>query len=1293
MAFVSARHDIAAVESPCSSQPDHFTEVGFSELREASIAIASELCHRHGITQSTVPTDTLSPRGVLVVSDEPSAGEAAAVLACTRLRVPFVPVDLVGPNRVGMKRLRDLLSDCDCRTAIVVVHAKVEGLAADTRKDPDGSDDDFLTAPAMQTSGDSQLDEHAAVRLLERAGIYRHVMVSSRDGTLLNGLGISELELPEPIVDETIVSLRDPLYVLCTSGSTSSGQGQQKSGKAVLQTHGGLLNRIQWQWETFPFVQQMRRNIGFAETNVLLDADGLPPTARNDMVVRRTPLSFVDSICEIFASLLAGVPLYCPSSQLLRREGLAGILDDAEHVGATRIACLPSQLSQMLRIGKKSAPWPWMSLNVAIVSGEPCPPSLPELWETTVSPSSSPFAHKLLINLYGQTESSADILCAVISKGGAGKSSDVSRFPMASKYHILSNDGNALSGGSWWSPAKKDSQVLVDVSLARSLRWTVPCGLPILRHNIMIMPHLNDVKNTKYYMDRLLVEGPGLALGYLNRQRENENSFKDVNGERWFDTGDLAHIDDETGVVYILGRAGDAEGGQIGGKGASLVGKINGVLVHTAEVEAVMGAALSEIIKRKEKASKTSEDLSHDGLNVVAVINQAGAEQSDDSIATLSNPRRLSVFVDLSSIPARLLCQTKARGLCSTCALMPPKESFASSHLTLLEEAKALLVGSGDSGVADRSDDFVCHPALIPHRIFLVSSIPRSGAAGKVDRIELARLSSSLCNLGVGEQVEDPVGDDCSLLDLVSTTYRKILGLHSLSTTQSFSQLGGDSMMAIECAHSINEDLKKTEGSRVAHVSAMDVMELPIDEIKYLLSSGRKPIEVRVKKQRKENCANDERLQSLGGVVPSSIPRIPTGFPSNVSAMHVTWKCPLLMCVDAKPLLIDKSIVVVGSQGGDILFCNSESGEVLQRKQLSGKIEGGATAFHIDAGPNGGGNDRVRSFVFVCTYSDDGRSSGSGKVYALELCKKRKLGDDLGKAISIAWEREIDGKLKGSPALFCITEERGGTQTDEARFGILVGGYDGKLRYFDAISGENIACLDDLGGAIHATPAIFERTDGAKCALVASSTWTGTLSCIHLQHGTMTKLWHIDVWTPIYASPLIYVKEHEKQRKNCVAMFGAVDGAVRCVDLDDGTGSEVWKTSIGSSKPIFSGCILVGKGNNGDGDTRSIIVGSHDGSVSCLSIDDGSCIFRYQGIGSIVGTPAVVDDNSTARCAQLVVAGSTSGDVVCLDSKTGSVKKQLPKPVINGEIFSSVATRSSSVFFGARDSHLYKIDL
>ena len=1300
-AFISAKNDgVDEGVELSSSERDHFarTEVGFSELREASIAIASELCHRHGVAQSKISSSSaLSTRGVLVISDAPSIGEAAAVLACTRLRVPFVPVDLVGPNRVGMKRLRSLLSDCDCKTAIVVVDASdtrpstqgVEDQAEETAVDADETDDDFLTAPAMQTTADSQLDQHPAVKLLERAGIYRHVMISSRDGTLLNGLGISELELPESIVEETSASLRDPLYVLCTSGSTSSGQGQQKSGKAVAQTHGGLLNRIQWQWETFPFVQQMRRDIGFAETNALLDADGLLPT--NDMVVRRTPLAFVDSICEIFATLLAGVPLYCPSSQLLRREGLVGILDEADHVGATRITCLPSQLSQMLRIGNtssKSASWPWTSLNIAIVSGEPCPPSLPELWEKTMSASSSSSVcpRKLLVNLYGQTESSADVLCAVVSKGGAGKSSNISRFPEASKYLVLSDNGSALGGGNWWPPAKKDTQVTADESLARSLRWTVPCGRPIHRHNVMVgFPQQRGEKDMKFAMGNLYVKGPGLALGYLNRQNENEKSFKEINGEQWLDTGDLAYLDDGTGIVYILGRSGDDVGKEIGKRGASLVGKINGVLVHTAEVEAVFSSALlSEIIKRKEeKPSKVRETLSDGGLNVVAVIHQVISAGCDDTGATCSHPTRLSVFVDASSMPVSLLRQQAkalSLGKSSTCTLIPPKEAFAPAYQSLLDEVKAQLVGNDDLNSTDADSEFVCHPALVPHRFYLVSRMPRSGAAGKIDRSELVRLSSLPSEVH-GQCTEHQVSADCPIYTMVSKTFQEILGLDSSSRNDlSFSELGGDSMMAIECAHKINQQLKKTKGIRVDHVSPIDVMELSVDKMRSLLLLGTGTAKTRVAENGNEKPTSTEHLESLGDVVLSS-----TLCSGNAAGIHVNWKCRLLMCVDAKPLLVQNTsrgnVIIVGSQGGDLLCCCSESGKVLQRKQLSGKVEGGMTAFQIDTSSDGNNGHVARTLIFVCTYSDDGGPSGSGKIYALEFCKKRKLGDDQGQPLSLIWERDVCGKLKGSPACFSIAEAHEGCRANEMRSRLLVGSYDGSLRYFDAVSGELVAHLDDLGGAIHATPAIFCRNDGSKCALVTSSTWTGRLSCIHLQHKAMAKLWYFDTWAPIYASPLICEKGREKQR---IAVFGAVDGAVRCVDLEAGAvEKELWRASVGCSKPIFSGCTMNRKDNDEDGD--SIVVGSHDGSVSCLSIEDGSCIWRYQGIGSTVGTPAVVGD--------AIVAVSTSGDVVCLDSKSGAVKKKLPEPV-DGEIFSNVATNNStSVFFGARDSHLYKIDL
>ena len=82
-------------------------------------------------------------------------------------------------------------------------------------------------------------------------------------------------------------------------------------------------------------------------------------------------------------------------------------------------------------------------------------------------------------------------------------------------------------------------------------------------------------------------------------------------------------------------------------------------------------------------------------------------------------------------------------------------------------------------------------------------------------------------------------------------------------------------------------------------------------------------------------------------------------------------------------------------------------------------------------------------------------------------------------------------------------------------------------------------------------------------------------------------------------------------------------------------------------------------------------------------------------MGSVIGTPALVDESSVVRSigntSKVIAVGSTSGNIVCLDAESGEVKKQLPEP-IDGEIFSDVATSNSSarmLFFGARDSHLY----
>ena len=83
----------AFITTSSSSQDD--AEVGYTELREAIITISGELYHRHGLRKSQ--------QSVLIVSTYPSVGESASVLACIRLRIPFVSIHLIGPNRVGYK--------------------------------------------------------------------------------------------------------------------------------------------------------------------------------------------------------------------------------------------------------------------------------------------------------------------------------------------------------------------------------------------------------------------------------------------------------------------------------------------------------------------------------------------------------------------------------------------------------------------------------------------------------------------------------------------------------------------------------------------------------------------------------------------------------------------------------------------------------------------------------------------------------------------------------------------------------------------------------------------------------------------------------------------------------------------------------------------------------------------------------------------------------------------------------------------------------------------------------------
>ena len=637
------------------------TSIGFSELNENCNLIASELYHRHKIVDvyrnsnksskicktTTDPINTLTPSsisgGVIILSSQPSPGEITSILACTKLMIPFIPLPSIhsyhGRMSQSHSRIKTVLEETKPHVAIVIVSIK------SIVNDGEGS---FMewdeNRPAFSNDEDdfvmNYIDEHnETVRILNDNDIHRIIIVNAKDGTMLGssiyhdnheliGGSIDDggfdaflrsqvhpsnfKEATETRSDSQTQWNNDVAYILYTSGSTNPNKP-----KAVIQTYDGIYNRIKWQWKTFPFVQQQRIEHGYQTTMKMLQQDGIINGAGNhlgidvgDVVMRRTPLSFVDSIAEIFGTLLAGVPLWCPlyhydvdlgtlySNSNINVQSVAmnlSIMDMLQiasdsKIRITRMTCLPSQLSQTLNLihdstnnscddaeldqkriknneSEDDSPHRqkqvicrqhWIhNLNVIVVSGEPCPSSLIKDFERT-------FVHHkaLLINLYGQTESSGDVACMVVGLGGEmygnnamnrsrQDKSKVVRFPSA--HDFLWKEKDIVLRG------KRSAQNNDENVLQRLKQFLVPCGIAIDGHEFTIEKKKGDDE-----LGCLYVEGIGVALGYLNNEKETSNNFNvldacqkgqrhSISSKRRFNTMDLAFV--ESGLLYVVGRA------------------------------------------------------------------------------------------------------------------------------------------------------------------------------------------------------------------------------------------------------------------------------------------------------------------------------------------------------------------------------------------------------------------------------------------------------------------------------------------------------------------------------------------------------------------------------------------------------------------------------------------------------------------------------------------------------------------------------------------------------------------
>ncbi len=156
-------------------------------------------------------------------------------------------------------------------------------------------------------------------------------------------------------------------YVTYTSGST----GRPKGVAGIYQ---GIINRIHWMWDAFPF-------------------------SEDEVCSMKTSPSFVDHAAEIFCPLLKGIPLVVFSREEARDVGKT--VDLIIEKGITRVVLVPSQLRKILAMRKEKV-FQLTELRYVFCSGEALPVRLAKQFYQEIR-------NAKLVNIYGSTEVSADV--------------------------------------------------------------------------------------------------------------------------------------------------------------------------------------------------------------------------------------------------------------------------------------------------------------------------------------------------------------------------------------------------------------------------------------------------------------------------------------------------------------------------------------------------------------------------------------------------------------------------------------------------------------------------------------------------------------------------------------------------------------------------------------------------------------------------------------------------------------------------------------------------------------------